>query len=159
MKKAEAISLAPEKSKIIISYIMKILEIDDYVEGKIDLGVAKINNMHVCVAHVLDPTTGLERHIDLEITSDHFYVLVSQLLKDFITTFLPHEDFWITKHYMIRSMQTNFSGIDAGNNLGSRVKINLGGSGQEYKELILKYERQYDEFVQEINRENEGKIL
>lgn len=159
MKKAEAISLAPEKSEIIISYIMKILEIDDYVEGKIDLGVAKINNMHVCVAHVLESTTGLERHIDLEITSDHFYVLVSQLLKDFITTFLPHEDFWITKHYMLRSMQTNFSGVDAGNSLGSRVKINLGGSGQEYKELILKYERQYDEFVQGMNKENEGKIL
>lgn len=159
MKKSEAIFLAPEKSKIIISYIMKILEIDDYVEGKIDLGVAKIDNQNVCVAHILEPTTGLERHIDLEITSDHFYVLVRQLLEDFIPTFLPHETYWITKHYSLKSMQTNFSGLDAGNSLGSRVKINLGGSGAEYKELISEYERQYDEFVQAMNKETEGPKL
>lgn len=154
MKKKEAEALAPEKAAIIIGYINKILEIDDYVQAKITFGVAKLDNKHVCVAHVLEPTTGLERHIDLEITSDHFMVLVREFLNELIPTFLPSESFWITKHYMLKSMQTNFSGIDAGNQNGSRIKINLGGSGLEYKEIIAEYERKYDEFVQNMQADS-----
>lgn len=153
MKKKEAEALAPEKATIIIGYIREILEIDDDLQGKITFGVAKIANQNVCVAHILESVTGLERHIDLEITSDHFLVLVREFLNELIAIFLPHESFWITKHYMLKSMQTNFSGIDAGNKKGSRIKINLGGSGLEYKEIIAEYERQYDEFVQNLEQD------
>ncbi len=155
MKKIEAEALAPDKSAIIISYIMKILDIDDCVEGKIDLGIAKINNQNTCVAHVVEPRTGLERHIDLEITSDHFMVLVRQLLNDVIPIFLPHESYGITKHYFLKSMFTNFSGIDAVNSHRSRVMINLGGSGKEYQDLIDEYERKYDEFVENMQQDKE----
>lgn len=156
MKKKEAQELAYSKSQIIIRHIIELLSLEGKHDCLINFGIDKINNCNTCVAHIYDYATGYEKHLDLEITSDHFMVLLIQLLDDFLIDLLPQGDIKLTSHYMIRSMTEHFTGMDAINSQGSKVRTNLGGSGKEYNDLIEKFYQQYASFLDELKNKEEN---
>lgn len=152
MKKIEAIELAPERSKLIIEYIIQILSDPEQVNARMDFNVVKIDNQMMCVLDIYVPKRGFEKHLNLGITSEHDLILYEQLLNDLLDTFLEHETIGITKYYSLKSMQENFTGIDAINTLGSKIKINLNSSGTDFMELIDKYSKRYDELLKNLDQ-------
>ncbi len=157
MKKIEAMELAPERSKLIIEYITQILSDSEKVNARMNFNSAKIDNQRMCVLDIYVPNRNFEKHLNLGITSEHDLILYEQLLNDLLDTFLEHETIGVTKYYSLKSMQENFTGIDAMNSLGSRIRINLNSSGTDFMELIDRYSKRYDEFVTSLNQ-NETKL-
>lgn len=157
MKKIEAMELAPESSKLIIEYITQILSDSEKVNARMNFNSAKIDNQRMCVLDIYVPNRNFEKHLNLGITSEHDLILYEQLLNDLLDTFLEHETIGVTKYYSLKSMQENFTGIDAMNSLGSRIRINLNSSGTDFMELIDRYSKRYDEFVTSLNQ-NETKL-
>ena len=152
MKKIEAMELAPKRSKLIIEYITQILSDSEKVNARMNFNSAKIDNQRMCVLDIYVPKRNFEKHLNLGITSEHDLVLYEQLLNDLLDTFLEHETMGITKYYSFKSMQENFTGIDAINSLGSKIKINLNSSGNEFMKLIERYSNKYNEFVASLNQ-------
>lgn len=153
MKKIEAIQIAPEKSKLIIEYIIKILSDNQIVNATMNFSFTKIDNQQMCVLNIYVPINNFERHINLEITSDHSLILYNQLLNDLLDTFLNHETIGISKYYSIHSMKGIFSGIDAVNSLGSNIKINFNYAGRDFMDLIANYTKRYNKFIEVINNQ------
>lgn len=151
MKKDEAKLVALEKSKLIIEYITQILSDTEKVNAIMNFHSRRIDTQLMCILDIYVPKRKFEKHLNLEITSDHYLVLCEQLLNDLLDTFLEHETMGVTKYYSIKSQAKNFSGINAINILGSNIEINFNGSGQEFMNLISKYEKRYDDFVLEIS--------
>ena len=149
MKKIEAQAIAIERSKLIIEYINQILSDSEKVAATMNFSSAKINNQLMCTLDIYVSKNNFERHLNLGITNDHILVLYEQLLNDLLDTFLEHETIGVTKYYSIKSQMGNFSGIDAVNLLGSRIKINLNGYGSEFDNLIFEYIKKYDEFEEQ----------
>ena len=158
MKKVEAMILAPEKSKLIIDYIIEILSSLEKIEASMNFGVAKIDNQSTCVLDIYAQLINFEKHLNLEITSNHYLILYEQLLNDLLEVFLDHETIGVTKYYSIKSMKENFSGINAVNSSGSRIKINLHGSGRDFMNLIDNYTEKYTDFENRI-KNNERSLL
>lgn len=158
MKKVEAAALALEKSKIIIDNIVQILSISEKVNAYMNFVSVKINNINTCVLDIYIPDRKFEKHLNLEITCDHYLVLYTRLLNDLLDIFLEHETIGVTRYYSIKSMQENFAGINAVNKLGSKIKINLNSSGLEFNNLISEYTRRYDEFEKSLEQEYKIKI-
>ena len=125
MKKLEAKALAPEKSKLVVEYITQILSDTEKVNSVMDFWHAKIDGQDMCTLNIYVPETNFEKHLNLGITLDHSLVLYEQILNDFLDTFLEHITLGVTSYYSIKSMQNNFSGVDAVNINGSRIKINF----------------------------------
>lgn len=90
MKKNEAQLLVPAKSNLIMEYITQILLDTDKLNGNIEFNFAKIDNQMNCVLDIYIPTKDFEKHLNLEITSDHCLVLYEQVLNDLLK-FLPSE--------------------------------------------------------------------
>lgn len=150
MKKQEAIIIAPEKTNLIIEYIEQILLDSIKVSGTMNFSSAKINNQRVCTLDIYVHERNFEKHLNLEISVEHSLVLCEQLLIDLLE-FLPHDTIGITKYYSIKyGTGENFSGVDAVNMQGSRIKINLNQSGTEFDELITKFHNKYDEIVEKL---------
>ena len=151
MKKVEAQAIAPEKSKLIIEYITQILSDSKRVNASMIFTSAKIDNQNICVLDIYVPQRNFEKHLNLGITTDHFFILYKQLLNDLLDEFLEHETIGVTKYYSIKSMQENFSGINAVNSLGSQIKINLNSSGIDFMNLISEFTQRYNEFIESLN--------
>lgn len=150
MKKKEAIELAPEKSKLIIKYITQILSDTKRVNGYMNFGSFKIEGQMRCTLDIYAPEISFEHHLNLEITSDHDLILFAQFLEDLLDTFLPHPTISVGKYYSLKSMQTNFSGIDAKNIGGSRLRINFNTGGSEFMNLIDKYNLRMEEYKEAL---------
>ncbi len=150
MKKGEAQMLAPIKSQIIIQYINQVLLYPEAIQAKINLGVAKLEKQNVCVLDIYVPKMDMERHLNLEITMDHYFILCRQLLIDLLKTFSKHETIQLSDYYSIKSMIENFAGIDAMNAIGSRIRMNLNISYSEFQEIMDAYNTIYDTFPSEM---------
>lgn len=159
MKKIEAQAIAIERSKLIIEYITQILSDSEKVAATMNFSSTKINNQSMCVLDIYVSKNNFERHLNLGITNNHILVLYEQLLNDLLNTFLEHETIGVTKYYSIKSQMGSFSGVDAVNLLGGRIKINLNGYGYEFDNLISEYTKKYDELAKKINSENKGQKL
>lgn len=158
MKKIEAQAIAPERSRLVIEYITKILSDIEKVNASMNFSSAKIDNQMMCTLDIYVPQRNFEKHLNLGITSDHSLVLYEQILNDFIDTFLEHETIGITKHYAIKSMQGNFSGIDAVNLIGSKIKINFNTTNPDFMNIVSEYTRKYDEFDESLNNKEQPKL-
>lgn len=88
MKKIEAQAIAPERSRLVIEYITKILSDIEKVNASMNFSSAKIDNQMMCTLDIYVPQRNFEKHLNLGITSDHSLVLYEQILNDFIDTFL-----------------------------------------------------------------------
>jgi hypothetical protein len=157
MKKNEAQTLAPTKSNLIMEYISQILSDTDKVSGRIEFNFAKINNQMTCVLDIFVPIKNFEKHLNLEITSDHCLVLYEQVLNDLLN-FLFSETIGVTKYYSMKSMSEYFSGVVAFNNIGSELKINFNTTSPEFMLLIDKYIEKYDEIAKSLSNQEETKI-
>lgn len=158
MKKIEAQAIAPERSRLVIEYITKILSDIEKVNASMNFSSAKIDNHMMCTLDIYVPQRNFEKHLNLGITSDHSLVLYEQILNDFIDIFLEHETIGITKHYIIKSMQGNFSGIDAVNLIGSKIKINFNTTNPDFMNIVSEYTRKYDEFDESLNNKEQPKL-
>lgn len=139
MKKLEAKVLAPEKSKLVIEYITQILSDSEKVNSVMDFWYAKIDGQNMCTLDIYVPETNFEKHLNLGITIDHSLVLYEQILNDFLDTFLEHEIMGVTRYYSIKSMQNDFSGVDAVNRNGSRIKINFNTTDPDFMNIVSEY--------------------
>ena len=154
MKKLEAKALAPTKSNLIMEYITQILSDTDKLNGDIQFNFAKINNQMNCVLDIYVPTKDFEKHLNLEITSDHYLVLYEQVLTDLLK-FLSSQTIGVTKYFSIKSMTEYFSGVVALNNIGSELKINFNTTDPDFMDIVSEYTRRYNEFVESLkNSEN-----
>ncbi len=151
MKKIEAQQLAIDRSKLIIEYILQILSDSEKVNATMDFFDDKIENQNRIILNINVPQRNFKRSLNLEITSDHENILFAQLLDDLLKTFLPHETMGITKYYSMKTMHSNFTGIDAINTLGSRIAINFNSSGTEFMKLIENYQAKYNAFIENRN--------
>ncbi len=151
MKKIEAQQLAIERSKLIIEYIFQILSDSEKVNATMEFFNDKVENQNMVIFDINVPKRNFKRSLNLGITSDHENVLFEQLLNDLIETFLPHETMGITKYYSLKSMNQNFTGIDATNTIGSRISINFNSSGTEFNNLIDNFQAKYNAFVENMN--------
>lgn len=158
MKKIEAKALAPEKSKLVIEYITQILSNSEKVNSVMDLWYAKIDGQNMCTLDIYVPERNFEKHLNLGITIDHSLVLYEQILNDFLDTFLEHETMWVTRYYSIKSMQNDFSGVDAVNRNGSRIKINFNTTDPDFMNIISEYTRRYNEFAESLENHEQPKL-
>ena len=157
MKKNEAQVLAPTKSNLIMEYITQILLDTDKLNGDIEFNFAKINNQMNCVLDIYIPTKDFEKHLNLEITSDHCLVLYEQVLTDLLK-FLPSETIGVTKYFSIKSMSEYFSGVVALNDIGSEVKINFNTTNPDFMMLIDNYLEKYDEIAETLKNQEQPKL-
>lgn len=148
MKKIEAKALAPEKSKLVIEYITQILSDSEKLNSVMDFWYAKIDGQNMCTLDIYVPERNFEKHLNLGITKDHCLVLYEQILNDFLDTFLEHETMGVTRYYSIKSMQENFSGVDAVNLNGSKIKINFNTTNPDFINIVSDYTRKYNEFAE-----------
>ena len=151
MKKVEAQQLAIEKSKLIIEYIVQILSDPEKVTATMEFLSYKIENKKMLILDINVPKRNFSRCLNLGITSDHDIVLFEQLFNDLLDTFLTHETMGVTKYYSIKSMNQNFTGINAVNTIGSKILINFNSSGPEFKNLVDHYQAKYKAFEESIN--------
>ena len=158
MKKIEAKALAPEKSKLVIEYITQILSDSEKVNSVMDFWYAKIDGQNMCTLDIYVPERNFEKHLNLGITIDHSLVLYEQILNDFLDTFLEHQTMGVTRYYSIRSMQNDFSGVDAVNRNGSRIKINFNTTDPDFMNIISEYTRRYNEFADSLENHEQPKI-
>ncbi len=157
MKKNEAQVLAPTKSNLIMEYITQILSDTDKLNGDIEFNFAKINNQMNCVLDIYIPTKDFEKHLNLEITSDHCLVLYEQVLTDLLK-FLHSETIGVTKYFSIKSMSEYFSGVVALNDIGSEVKINFNTTNPDFMMLIDNYLEKYDEIAETLKNQEQPKL-
>lgn len=153
MKKIEAKALAPEKSKLVIEYITQILSDSEKMNSTMDFWYAKIDGQNMCTLDIYVPERNFEKHLNLGITIDHSLVLYEQILNDFLDTFLEHETMGVTRYYSIKSMQNDFSGVDAVNLNGSRIKINFNTTDPEFMNIVSEYTRRYNEFAESLRNQ------
>ena len=158
MKKLEAKALAPEKSKLVIEYITQILSDSEKVNSVMDFWYAKIDGQNMCTLDIYVPETNFEKHLNLGITIDHSLVLYEQILNDFLDTFLEHETMGVTRYYSIKSMQNDFSGVDAVNRNGSRIKINFNTTDPDFMNIVSEYTQRYSEFAESLENHEQPKI-
>lgn len=158
MKKIEAQALAPERSKLIIEYITKILSDEEKVDASMNFTSAKIDNQKMCTLDIYVPELNFEQHLNLGITSEHSLVLYEQILNDFLDTFLDHETIGVTKYRSIKSSQGSFSGINAVNTLGSKIKINFNTTSPDFMNIVSEYTRRYNEFAESLNSQEKPKL-
>lgn len=158
MKKIEAKALAPEKSKLVIEYITQILSDSEKVNSVMNFWYAKIDGQNMCTLDIYVPETNFEKHLNLGITIDHSLVLYEQILNDFLDTFLEHQTMGVTRYYSIRSMQNDFSGVDAVNRNGSRIKINFNTTDPDFMNIVSEYTRRYNEFAESLENHEQPKL-
>lgn len=158
MKKIEAQAIAPERSRLIIEYITQILSDSEKVNASMNFSSAKIDNQTMCTLDIYVPERNFEKHLNLGITIDHSLVLYEQILNDFLDTFLEHETMWVTRYYSIKSMQNDFSGVDAVNRNGSRIKINFNTTDPDFMNIISEYTRRYNEFAESLENHEQPKL-
>lgn len=158
MKKIEAKALAPEKSKLVIEYITQILSNSEKVNSVMDFWYAKIDSQNMCTLDIYVPERNFEKHLNLGITIDHSLVLYEQILNDFLDTFLEHETMGVTRYYSIKSMQNDFSGVDAVNLNGSRIKINFNTTNPDFMNIVSDYTRRYNEFAESLKNQEQQKL-
>lgn len=158
MKKNEAQVLAPAKSNLIMEYITQILSDTDKLNGDIEFNFAKINNQMSCVLDINIPAKNFEKHLNLEITSDHSLVLYEQVLNDLLK-FLPSETIGVTKYFSVKSMSDYFSGVVALNNIGSELRINFNTTNPDFMILIDNYLRKYDEIAELLKNQEHTKLI
>lgn len=158
MKKLEAKSLAPEKSKLVIEYITQILSDSEKVNSVMNFWYAKIDGQNMCTLDIYVPETNFEKHLNLGINIDHSLVLYEQILNDFLDTFLEHQTMGVTRYYSIRSMQNDFSGVDAVNRNGSRIKINFNTTDPDFMNIVSEYTRRYNEFAESLENYEQPKL-
>lgn len=158
MKKIEAKALAPEKSKLVIEYITQILSDSEKVNSVMDFWYAKIDGQNMCTLDIYVPETNFEKHLNLGITIDHSLVLYEQILNDFLDTFLEHETMGVTRYYSIKSMQNDFSGVDAVNRNGSRIKINFNTTDPDFMSIVSGYTQRYNDFVELVKNQEPPKL-
>ena len=158
MKKIEAKALAPEKSKLVIEYITQILSDSEKVNSVMDFWYAKIDGQNMCTLDIYVPERNFEKHLNLGITIDHSLVLYEQILNDFLDTFLEHEKMGVTRYYSIKSMQNDFSGVDAVNRNGSRIKINFNTTDPDFMNIVSEYTQRYDEFAESLKSQEHQKL-
>lgn len=158
MKKLEAKSLASEKSKLVIEYITQILSDSEKVNSVMDFWYAKIDGQNMCTLDIYVPETNFEKHLNLGITIDHSLVLYEQILNDFLDTFLENETMGVTRYYSIKSMQNDFSGVDAVNRNGSRIKINFNTTDPDFMNIVSEYTRRYNEFAESLENHEQPKL-
>lgn len=151
MKKVEAQEIAMEKSKLIMEYITLTLSDTEKVNGRIEFSSAKIDNQKMCTVDIF-VNNGFERHFNLGITTDHDLVLYKQLLNDLLDSFLEHETMGVSRYYLVKSMQGTFSGINAVNTIGSKIKINFKTTSPEFMDIISKYTKRIDEYAENSNK-------
>jgi len=155
MKKIEAQTLAKEKSKLIIEYIIQMLSDTEIINGSFNFSSAKIDNQKMCTLDIYVPQKDFEKHLNLGITLDHDLVLYEQLLNDLLDIFLEHETMGVTRWYSIRSSQNSFTGINAVNTIGSKIKIDLNSSGPDFNNLITNYNKRINDYVVSVNQLSE----
>ena len=158
MKKIEAKVLAPEKSKLVIEYITQILSDSEKVNSVMDFWYAKIDGQNMCTLDIYVPERNFEKHLNLGITIDHSLVLYEQILNDFLDTFLEHETMGVTRYYSIKSMQNDFSGVDAVNRNGSRIKINFNTTDPDFMSIVSGYTQRYNDFVELVKNQELPKL-
>ena len=141
-----------------MEYITQILLDTDKLNGNIEFNFAKIDNQMNCVLDIYIPTKDFEKHLNLEITSDHCLVLYEQVLNDLLK-FLPSETIGVTKYFSIKSMSEYFSGVVALNNIGSELKINFNTTNPDFMVLIDNYLKKYDEIAESLEKHEQPKII
>lgn len=154
MKKIEAQALAIEKAKLVIEYITQILSDKEIVNSKMNFSSAKIDGQKICTLDIYVPEKNFEKHLNLEITTDHSMILYEQILNDFLDTFLENETMGVTKYYSVKSMSENFSGVKIINLIGSRIMVNFY---YEFPDIISMYNEKYTEYEKTINEKNKTK--
>lgn len=98
-----------------------------------------------------------EKHLNLEITSDHCLVLYEQVLTDLLK-FLPSETIGVTKYFSIKSMFGYFSGVVVANNMNSELKINFNTTNPDFMILIDNYLKKYDEISKLLENQEQSKL-
>lgn len=151
MKKEEAKALANDRVRVIMEYITLILEDTVKVSAKMKFNHAKINGQNMNTLDIYVPEKDFEKHINLGITTDHSDIIYKSFLDKVIEEILPSETIGATKFYSIRSNQGAFDGIDAMNDIGSNIKINMYGISNEVYE---EYNEKYDKYVNSLKQKN-----
>lgn len=148
MKKEEALKIAPERSKLLCEYIIQILSDNEQVNGEIIIDSAKKNNERMVTFDIIVPRRNFERHFNTGITTQQVNVLTAQILNDLLDNFLESENMRCTPYYSIRGgYGMNMSGVDAMNNIGSKIKINFVCRGDKFNEQVEAYNLRLNEFL------------
>lgn len=152
MKKEQVLILAEERSKLVIEYIIKILSDTDKVNATFEFSSDKIEGQKMCTLSIYVPEQDFERHLNLGITTDHCDILYQQLVNDFIDHFLEHETMGVSRYFSVKGiMGDNFSGMNAVNSTGSKIKLNFLYQGRMFDEIMSNYNKRIDEYIENAN--------
>lgn len=155
MKKKDALILSPQIVDLIMSYITQILDNTNKISGTINFNSIKMNGQNVCTLDVYVPNNNFEKHINLEITTDHIDIIFEKFLNRVITDILPLETIGVTRFYHLRSNSNLFDGITIINSIGSEMKVNMYGIDRD---IVNEYNKRYNEYRNSlINEESISK--
>ena len=139
-----------ERSKLLCEYIIQILSGNEKVSGEIKIDSAKINNERMLTFDITVPSKGFERHLNTGITIQQVDVLTEQILNDLIDNFVESETMDCTRYYSIRGgYGMNMNGVNAMNNIGSKIKINFVCQGDRFSKQVENYNSRLDEYINE----------
>lgn len=65
----------------------------------------------------------------------------------------------VTRYYSIKSTQNDFSGVDAVNLNGSRIKINFNTTNPDFMNIVSEYTRRYNEFAESLKNQEQSKLI
>ena len=153
MKKKDALILSPQIVDLIMNYISQILDNTNKISGIINFNSLKIDGQNVCTLDIYVPNNSFEKHINLEITTDHVDIMFEKFLDRVITDILPHETIGATRFYHLRSNSNLFDGITIINSIGSEMKVNMYGIDRD---IVNEYNKRYDQYRNSLI--NEGNI-
>lgn len=106
---------------------------------------------------IIVPSKNFEKHLNTGITTQQIDVLTEQILNDLLDKFLESETMGCTRYYSVSGgYGMNMNGVNAMNNIGSKLKINFVCRGDRFNEQAENYNERINEYE---NRQEKGKKL
>lgn len=134
MKKAEAMQIAPEWSRLIIEYIDQILSDEVVVKAEIKIGCARVGNENMKTFGIYVPKKDFNKHWNTSITTQQRSVLDAQILDDLISNYLYSETIQISKFRSIKGSSFRFNGINIKGPNGTEIGIDFGSIDHDIEE-------------------------
>lgn len=148
MKKEEAYQIALDQSNLLCEYIRQVLSDNEKVNGEIRIDSAKINNERMLTFDIYVPSKGFEKLCNTGIIVQHVDILTGQIFNDLFDNFIESETMGCTRYYSIRGgYGMNMDGVNAVNNIGSKIKVNFVCRGDKFNEQVESYNLKLNEYI------------
>lgn len=146
MKKVEAMQIAPQRSQLLIEYIMQILSDSNQVCGEILIDSAKINNEKMCTLEIFVPQANFEKHLNIGIPVQQVDVLIEACLEDIAALALESNNILVSPLKYLHSMLSGEKWwIDITGDNDNKIELNFVCRGLKIRAQSENYNSKIEE--------------